>query len=64
MSTVYQKLLNILNAEQAYGYETKFNREKLELQKSHHNDAFVIAGGTTQVRVKPLMLEQIQGKRI
>jgi hypothetical protein len=60
MSTVYQKLLNILNAEQAYGYETKFNREKLELQKSHHNDAFVIAGGTTQVRVKPLMLEQIR----
>jgi hypothetical protein len=48
MSTIYQKLLGILNAEQrnappgripvvtfaAYGYETKFNREKLELPKS------------------------------
>jgi RRXRR protein/HNH endonuclease len=60
MSTVYQKLLDILKAEQAYGYETKFNREQLELPKSHHNDAFVIAGGTTQVRIKPLMLEQIR----
>jgi hypothetical protein len=60
MSTVYQKLLDILNAERAYGYETKFNREKLELPKSHYNDAFIIAGGTTQIRVKPLMLEQIR----
>jgi RRXRR protein/HNH endonuclease len=60
MSTIYQKLLDILKAEQAYGYETKFNREQLELPKSHHNDAFVIAGGTIQVRIKPLMLEQIR----
>ncbi|BAZ10973.1 hypothetical protein NIES4071_27970 [Calothrix sp. NIES-4071] len=60
MSTIYQKLLDILNAEQAYGYETKYNREKLELPKSHHNDAFVIAGGENQVRVKSLMVEQIR----
>jgi RRXRR protein len=31
MSTIYQKLLGILNAEQTYGYETKYNREQLEL---------------------------------
>lgn len=60
MSTIYQKLLGILNAEQAYGYETKFNREQLELPKSHHNDAFIIAGGKNQVRIKPLILEQIR----
>jgi hypothetical protein len=60
MSTVYEKLLDTLNAERAYGYETKFNREKLELPKSHHHDAFVIAGGRNQVRIKPLMLEQIR----
>jgi hypothetical protein len=60
MSTVYQKLLDFFYAEQAYGYETKFNREKLELPKTHHNDAFVIAGGITQTRVKPLILEQIR----
>lgn len=60
MCTIYQKVLDILDAEQAYGYETKYNREKLELLKSHNNDAFVIAGGTNQVRVKPLILEQIR----
>lgn len=60
MSTIYQKLLGILNAEQAYGYETKFNREQLELPKSHHNDAFIIAGGKNQVRIQPLILEQIR----
>jgi RRXRR protein/HNH endonuclease len=60
MSTLYRKLLDILNAEQAYGYETKFNREKLELLKNHHNDAFVIAGGTNQIRNESLMLEQIR----
>ncbi len=60
MSTIYQKLLGILNAEQTYGYETKYNREQLELPKSHHNDAFVIAGGKKQVRIKPLILEQIR----
>ena len=60
MSTIYQKLLDILDAEQAYGYETKYNREQLGLAKSHHNDAFIIAGGKNQVRVKPLILEQIR----
>jgi RRXRR protein len=60
MSTIYRKLLNTFHASQAYGYETKFNREKLELPKSHHNDAFVIARGSTQIRTKPLMLEQIR----
>jgi len=35
--------------------------ETLEIEKSHYNDAFIIAGGTTQARVvKPLMLEQIR----
>jgi RRXRR protein/HNH endonuclease len=60
MSTIYRKLLDTLNASQAFGYETKFNREKLELPKSHHNDAFVIAGGANQTRTEVLMLEQIR----
>lgn len=60
MSTIYQKVLDILNAEQAYGYKTKYNREQLELPKSHHNDAFIIAGGKKQVIIKPLILEQIR----
>lgn len=60
MSTIYRKLLDVLDAHQAYGYETKFNREQLKLSKSHHNDAFVIAGGTTQTRSESLILEQIR----
>lgn len=60
MSTIYKRILEELGAEQAFGYETDFNREELKLTKSHHNDAFVIAGGTTQKRVEPLMIEQIR----
>ncbi len=44
-----------------FGYITKAKRRELEMEKSHHNDAFVIAGGTTQIRsCQPLMLEQIR----
>lgn len=44
-----------------FGYITKAKRRELEMEKSHHNDAFVIAGGTNQFRItKPLMLEQIR----
>jgi hypothetical protein len=47
--------------EVTFGYITKGKRRELKLEKSHHNDAFVIAGGTTQPRVtKPLILEQIR----
>jgi len=60
MSTIYKQVLEILEAEQAFGYETSFNRQELSLEKSHHNDAFVIAGGKAQKRVEPLMLEQIR----
>jgi hypothetical protein len=60
MSTIYHKLLDAFHGKQAYGYETKFYREKLELPKTHQNDAFVIAGCTTQIRTEPLMLEQIR----
>jgi len=60
MSIIYKQVLEILEAEQAFGYETSFNRQGLGLEKSHHNDAFVIVGGTTQKRAEPLMLEQIR----
>jgi len=68
MSIVYKQLVEILGAKQAFGYETSFNREALGLTKSHHNDAFVIAGGTLvpkrdatlQTRVKLLRLQQIR----
>jgi len=60
MSTVYRKLVELLGAEQAFGYESDYIREELGINKSHHNDAFIIVGGTTQQRVPSLMLEQIR----
>ncbi|MDF5719273.1 MAG: RNA-guided endonuclease IscB [Rhizonema sp. PD37] len=60
MSTVYKRIVELLEVEQAFGYETSFKRKELELPKSHHNDAFVIAGGTTEKRIEPLIIEQIR----
>ena len=59
MSTVHKKLLDVFQAEQAYGYETSYKIQELKLRKTHSNDAFVIAGGTEQSRNQPLMLEEI-----
>ena len=63
MTIVYRKLVETLKAEETYGYITEVDREALELPKSHHNDAFVIAGGKHQTRCKPLMLEQNRRNR-
>jgi hypothetical protein len=63
MTIVYCKLVETLNAEHTYGYITEVEREALELPKSHHNDAFVIAGGKQQARCKPLILEQNRRNR-
>lgn len=63
MSIIYRRLVDVLECDQAFGYETKFNREHLGLPKSHHNDAFVIAGGTAQARTTPLNLEQIRRQK-
>ena len=41
-----------------YGYITFTNRNNIHLEKTHYNDAFVIAGGSVQVRVKPLEIIQ------
>jgi hypothetical protein len=60
MSTIYRRLIEITGARETFGYVTKYNREQLELPKSHSNDAFVIAGGTHQTRSVPLMLEQVR----
>lgn len=63
MTIVDRKLVETLNAEETYGYITEVDRDALNLSKTHHNDAFVIAGGTTQVRCKPLNLEQTRRNR-
>ncbi|MBU2598339.1 MAG: RRXRR domain-containing protein [Actinobacteria bacterium] len=64
MTTVRWKLVEQLNkimpysVSHTYGYITKFNREPLGLEKSHINDAFVIANGTKQKRCKLYTITQ------
>ena len=58
MSIVRWKLVNLLRAAgniitHTYGYITKSNRIALGIEKSHGTDAFVIAGGTDQIRARP-----------
>lgn len=43
-----------------YGYFTKSGRIALGLEKSHVNDAFVIAEGTVQRRTEPLLIQQVR----
>ena len=40
------------------GYITKSKRIALGLDKTHYNDAFVIAGGTDQIRAEPIYFKQ------
>ena len=57
MSSVRWKLFKNLKTlkiplQLCYGYSTKLKRHKLNLEKDHHTDAFVIAGGEDQPRAK------------
>ncbi len=58
MSTVRWRLINHFDALNTYGYITKSARIALGLEKSHHNDAFVIACGTTQQRADTTIVQQ------
>jgi len=61
MTTVRWKIVNALGCKHTYGYITKTNRIKQGLEKSHINDAFVIAGGTKDiVRTIPLTVKQVR----
>jgi hypothetical protein len=61
MSMVRWRLIRIEDAEHTYGYITKNNRIKNNMEKSHYNDAFVIAGGSLQKRSEPIQC--IQSRR-
>jgi len=60
MSTVRWELVNTLGCKHTYGYITKSKRISLNLEKTHYNDAFCIAGGTNQIRIQPIYFEQIR----
>jgi len=50
MNVVRKILAKQVNAEETFGYITKFGRIKQNIEKSHVNDAFVIAWGSNQKR--------------
>jgi len=41
---------SVTNYQETFGYQTKVCRRKLNLKKTHANDAFIIAGGEDQKR--------------
>ncbi|MGF7534981.1 RNA-guided endonuclease IscB [Bacillus mexicanus] len=43
-----------------YGFKTKAKRNKLGLDKTPHNDAFIVAGGLNQERCTPLTFTQVR----
>jgi len=60
LNNIRWRLVEQLTAEHTYGYVTKYQRNKLGLEKSHINDAFVIAGGTNHERCRPYQVIQVR----
>ncbi|NEO30427.1 MAG: paclitaxel/taxanoid biosynthesis susceptibility protein TS1 [Symploca sp. SIO3C6] len=60
MSTVRWRLTKDTGYKVTFGHITKAKRRLLKLDKSHHNEAFVIAGGEYQTRCEALNLVQIR----
>lgn len=60
MSIVRKRLLGQFESEETFGYLTKSKRIALGIEKSHHNDAFVIADGEKQGRCKPTNWMQVR----
>ena len=58
MNIVKDKFQKDLGCETTYGYITYAKRMALGLPKTHYNDAFVIAGGTNQIRAIPMSVVQ------
>jgi len=54
MNIVRWKIVNKLDCDYTFGHITKMNRINLDLEKTHFNDAFVIAGGNNQKRTNPI----------
>lgn len=60
MSIIRWKLVEFIECLHTYGYITKTNRINLGLEKTHYNDAFVIANGNNQTRIESIIYEQIK----
>lgn len=60
MTLIRKRLADNMRLKVTYGYLTKSKRIELGLDKSHQNDAFVIAKGTNQERFEPINFKQIR----
>jgi len=59
MSIINKKFYeDIENLEVTFGYITFVNRNTLGLEKTHYNDAFIIAKGSNQERINPIEIIQ------
>ena len=58
MNVVKRQIADRLGCEITFGFITKKNRISLGMEKTHANDAFVIAGGTVQKRSPLFMVSQ------
>ena len=58
MSIIKNKFGEMFDFKETFGYETLIKRRELKLEKSHINDAFIIAGGTLQTRAVSVSVEQ------
>lgn len=59
MSTISKRFYRDLpDFKETFGYITFIKRNELGLEKTHFNDAFVIANGTNQERITPIIIRQ------
>jgi len=58
MNIIKDRFQKDLDCQTTYGYITYAKRMELKLPKTHINDAFVIAGGTNQIRCLPMTVIQ------
>ena len=58
MTIVRRRLTCELSAKHTYGHISKLGRTALKLEKTHYNDAFVIAGGSTANRATLIFMGQ------
>lgn len=58
MSSIVKRFNRDLEFEPTYGYVTFVDRNKLGIEKTHYNDAFVIANGMNQERINPIVIRQ------
>jgi len=59
MSIIHKRFFkDISNLHVTYGYITQLKRNNYNIEKTHYNDAFIISGGSNQIRSKSILIEQ------